>query len=363
MLGVDIELKGNVMSRVMFIVCVLFAFMVMESFAKGDDMDKAIVGPRKVVVGTAMQGYYGKWDGLDSRLEVLGELIDDMALECERKYPGKSLDLVVLTEEAVTGGMKGDAAARSIELEGQVLEFFAGKAKQYKTYIVVTLDLIDDAQKGLYSNAAALVDRGGKLVGVYRKVHSVAGFDSEELEGGMTPGDEHKVFDCDFGKLGIQICFDIGFDAGWEKLKEKGAELVAWPTMSPQVFGPAVRASEFDYWIVSSTWRNNASVLEPTGLVAAQITDGQLVLVHELDLSYLRLPWSPILRGGEALKEKYGDGVGYHYSHAEDGGLFWSNDEGVSIGEMAKSLGLENTLGNVERNKALQDKVRGGDAK
>ncbi len=54
------------------------------------------------------------------------------------------------------------------------------------------------------------------------------------MEGGTTPGKNLPVFDCDFGKLAIQICYDMEFDRGWQELARQGAELIAWPTQSPR---------------------------------------------------------------------------------------------------------------------------------
>ena len=124
-------------------------------------------------------------------------------------------------------------------------------------------------------------------------------------------GRELPVFDCDFGKLGIQICYDMDFDDGWAELARRGAELIAWPTQSPQTSQPAFRARQGRCYIVSSTWRHNASIFEPTGKIAAQIKSPERILVQELDLSYAILPWSSKLQNGKALKNAYGDKVGY----------------------------------------------------
>ncbi|MEJ7636902.1 MAG: carbon-nitrogen hydrolase family protein [Singulisphaera sp.] len=93
--------------------------------------------------------------------------------------------------------------------------------------------------------------------------------------GGLAPGRDFPVFDCDFGKLGIQICWDIQFDDGWAALAAKGAEIVAWPTASPATAQPASRAARHRYYVVSSTWREDATVFEQTGLVAAQVEPRQ----------------------------------------------------------------------------------------
>jgi hypothetical protein len=130
------------------------------------------------------------------------------------------------------------------------------------------------------------------------------------------------------------------FADGWTELARKGAELIAWPTQSPQTSQPAFRAKEHRCYIVSSTWRHNASIFEPTGKIAAQITPPRSILVHEIDLSYALLPWSSKLRNGEALRQAYGDRVGFRYYEDEDRGIFWSNDPGTTIGEMARAFGV-----------------------
>jgi predicted amidohydrolase len=323
-------------------------------------MARSEAPPRKVVVGTAMYAMWGEYPGVESRLAALGEIIDEMARKAAARYHGSKLDLVVLPEDAICGGRNGSAAERSVPLEGPVLERMAAKARQHGTYIVVPLFLVENREKGLYTNAAALLDRSGKIAGIYRKVHPVAVNSSVLLEDGVAPGKEFPVFECDFGRLGIQICFDIEFDDGWEALARQGAEIVVWPSQSPQTVQPASYAMRHRYYVVSSTWRNNASIFEPTGMMAAQILPPERVLVQQIDLSAMILGWQPPLRNGAAMREKYGDRVGFHYSEAEDRGLFWSNDPHMPIGRMVREMGLELFDDTIERNRKLQDAIRAG---
>jgi len=295
--------------------------------------------PRKVIVGTAMQAFWGEYPGLDKRLEELGGLIDRMAEESKRKY-GRDLDLAILPETAVTGEVAGRAVICAVPFDGPVQEAFARKAREHHCYIVVPTYLLETQGKKICSNAGILVGRQGEVVGTYRKLHLAVPVGSDSMEGGSTPGKEVPVFACDFGKLGIQICFDMEYDYGWEQLARKGAELVAWPTQSPQTAQPAFRALRHRYYVVSSTWRNNASIFEPTGRITAQIKPPEQVLVQEIDLSYALLPWSKELQNGMALRAKYGDKVGFRYYEDEDRGIFWSNDPGVTIGQMIRSIGV-----------------------
>ena len=316
--------------------------------------------PRKVVVGTLMFAMWGEYRGLESRLETLGDFIDEMVQKADAQYPGARLDLAVLPEVAVTGESGGSVSDVSLPLDGQVLETMGAKAREHRTYVLVPLYLTEGKEKGRYTNAAVLLDRQGEVAGIYRKVHPVAAREKDVMEGGVTPGEDFPVFPCDFGVLGLQICFDINFDDGWATLAEKGAEIVAWTTQSPQTVLPSARAHHHGYYIVSSTWRNNATLFEPTGMIAGQIVEPEHVMVKQIDLTYALLPWQPALRNGKAMEERYGERVGYHYSEAEDGGIFWSNDPEMPIGRMIRDMGLETVDEVLERNLKLQDAPRGG---
>jgi hypothetical protein len=46
---------------------------------------------------------------------------------------------------------------------------------------------------------------------------------------GVRPGDDYPVFDCDFGRIGIEICYDSWFPEVARVLALKGAEIVFCP--------------------------------------------------------------------------------------------------------------------------------------
>jgi predicted amidohydrolase len=324
--------------------------------------------PRKVIVGTTLTRWYSDYPGLSGRLEHMRRLIDQMVAESRSTY-GRSIDLALFTEYAVTAGKPGSAAEVAIPLDGAILEALGSKAREHHSYIVFGGVFRDVPTAGDCSNAAVVIDRKGRLAGRYVKVHPVLDRIGPGakivLEGGVTPGSEYNVLDLDFGRVGVQICYDIEYPEGWRRLAEKGAELVLYPTQSPQVTRPGIYAATHEYWVVSATFRNNASFFEPgTGLVAAQITEPKQTLVHEIDLSYIILPWSSRLRNGEAFREAFGDHVGYRYSQSEDRGIFWSNDPGRPIGQMARSLRLLETATEQQaRARDAQDGLRGGPAR
>jgi predicted amidohydrolase len=311
---------------------------------------RADLPPRKVIVGTAMQQFWKPgYPGLEKRIVELNALLDEMAAAAKQKY-GRGLDIAVLPELAVTGEGGGDLAGHSVRLDGMLRDAFGRKARELRSYLVVPAYL---AEGRGYTNSAVLFDRHGEVKGIYRKLHPAVQTGSDSFEGGIVPGREVPVFECDFGKVGLQICFDIEFDYGWEELARKGADLVLWPTQSPQTVRPGMRARTGRYYVVSSTWRHNASVFDPTGKIVNQIKAPQRVLVEEVDLSYAILPWSSKLKNGAALTEKYGRRAGFRYYEDEDRGVFWSNDPGVPIGRMIRSLGLAEADREIERIRLL----------
>ena len=316
-------------------------------------------GPRKVIVGTAMHNMFRPYPGLETRLQELAGLVERMAHEASTRYAGAGLDLAVLPEMAVNGGWNGPAEEVAVALEGPVLAVMGARARAHRCYLVAPFYLVDDREKGLYSNAAALLDRQGAVAGIYRKVFAVVEPGEAKAEIGVTPGTDFPVFDCDFGRVGIQICYDMAFDEGWEALRRKGAELIAWPTQWPGQIHAASRALRGPCFVLSSTWRNNAALFDPTGHVLREIrNDG--VFVEQIDLDYAILHWQRALGNGAAFEERFGPRVGYRYSEAEDDGLFWSNDPAMPIAQMVRELGLETQEEARERCRKALVGLRGG---
>jgi predicted amidohydrolase len=314
--------------------------------------------PRKVLVGTVVSGYEVFSLPLEKRLQKMDDVVEAIAVQARSSYPAKRLDLVVLPEFLLA--RPGDALAqKTVRLE-EVQQRIAACARRHECYLIVPLLLREPEPPLRYSNAAVLVDREGRTVGIYRKVHPVAPQGSEVLEDGTMPGREFPVFDCDFGRVGIQICFDMLYADGWRALAKQGAEIVALPSASPETVRPQMYALQHQYYIVSATPRDHAAVFSPLGLIEAQASQEGAVLVHQIDLSFALLHWEAVLEEGAALSRRFGDKVGFHYYRPEDTGIFWSNDPEMSIGRMIGSLGLTETDDDVERIRLLQEKARGG---
>ena len=137
-------------------------------------------------------------------------------------------DLLVLPEMATSGYAfsNHEELARFAEPAaaddlGRALTGWAELAARHRLHIVGGFP---EAAGGDFFNSAALVGPGG-LLGVYRKVHLF--FNEKHL---FRPGDRgFPVFDLPFGRVGMQVCYDIFFPESSRSLVLGGAELIASP--------------------------------------------------------------------------------------------------------------------------------------
>lgn len=303
------------------------------SAAFGAYASKANTPPRKILVASSLANFQGT---LDDRLKLADRLVLEAASRANHEYPGRGMDLMVFPEFAFASG-DGGSAAQAVPFAGVLGDHLAALARTNHMWIVAPATLKESDR---ISNAAILIDRSGKVAGIFRKVHPVPDAAGGKFEGGVTPGDAFPVFDTDFGKLGILICWDMTYEESWDRVGTAGAEIVAVPSASPQTMRPSAEALRHHYYVVTATPKDNASLFDPIGRTIGQTLARPGVLLQQVDLSYAILHWSEGLHNGQALTDRYGDKVGCDYSDREDTGIFWSNDPQVPIGEMVRSLGL-----------------------
>jgi N-carbamoylputrescine amidase len=114
------------------------------------------------------------------------------------------------------------------EVPGPTTEIMQEMAK--KSEAVFILPLFEKDPRGLYFNAAVVIDADGQIVGKYRKVH-IPQIPLWEEKAYFHPGDlGFPVFGTRYGRLGVQICWDNFFPEGSRILALKGAQVIFSPT-------------------------------------------------------------------------------------------------------------------------------------
>ncbi len=97
--------------------------------------------------------------------------------------------------------------------------------------IVLVVPIYEEEQVGVYYNTAAVIDAGGTYLGKYRKTHiphCKPGFWEKFY---FRPGNlGYPVFETQFAKVGVYICYDRHFPEGARALGLAGAEIVFNPS-------------------------------------------------------------------------------------------------------------------------------------
>ncbi len=167
----------------------------------------------------------------------------------------KGADLVVLPELFSTGYQLDVVGPRINELaepvDGPTVMSLQKAARDASCYVVAGLALTHELT-GIVYNSSVFIDREGQVLGTYDKQHLWA---LERFY--FRSGSECPVFDTDFGRVGIMICYDMGFPEVARMLALQGADLVVCPS--------AWCAEDMDVWNVNVP----ARALENTVFLAA----------------------------------------------------------------------------------------------
>jgi len=192
-------------------------------------------------------------------------------------------DLVVLTENVFQTNLD---IRTPIRLDDPLVGRLCKKAAEHGTYIVCSL-LEEDSEKIIH-NTGILIDRRGAIQGTHRKTHLTV----SEIENGLPLGETLEVFDTDFGKLGIQICWEHFFPEPVRALALKGAELIAVPTHGFQTFRAAARAQENGVHLATAyTWKKGTMIFDPAGQVLSTADETGYAFT-EVDLNApVLMPW------------------------------------------------------------------------
>ncbi|HLA40885.1 MAG TPA: carbon-nitrogen hydrolase family protein, partial [Candidatus Glassbacteria bacterium] len=176
-----------------------------------------------------------------------------------------------------TPGVKYPDIAEPIP--GPTTEMLGEVARRHKMYIVGAMGERDG--HAVY-NTAVLIDRQGRVAGKYRKVY----LPREEIEAGCTPGDDYPVFDTDFGRIGMMICWDLQYADPARALAVQGAEIVFCPIWGGNAVLAQARAIENQVYLVTSAYSDlPTAIYGHWGEILAKADKRPSVAWKDLDLN------------------------------------------------------------------------------
>jgi predicted amidohydrolase len=226
---------------------------------------------------------------VDENLKKTKHLID-VAVE-------QSAQFIVIPELFNTGYRVEEKDVELAEsIPGPTTDWMMSIAKQYKIYLTAAI-LESGVSQGLVYDTAVLVGPEG-LVGSYRKTHL---WDAENTR--FTKGEEFPVFDTPWGKVGLQICYEVGFPEGARMLTLKGASIIVYPS----AFGKArfyawdiatrARALENGAFVIAANrtgtekgetfFGGHSRIVDPCGHILAEATEEDEVITVEIDLGHV----------------------------------------------------------------------------
>lgn len=217
-------------------------------------------------------------------------------------------DIAVLPENFALMPVRGRDKSEHAEAEGNgpIQEFLADAARRHDLWIVGGSIPLRTPDPDRVYGATVVVDQGGAVKAVYRKIHlfDVDLPDREESyreSNSMMPGDDVVVVNTPIGVIGLTICYDLRFPELFRELVGLGASAFTVPAAFTAVTGKAhwhtllrARAIENLAWVIapgqSGTHPDGRAtyghtlICDPWGRVVAEREQSDGIVVADVDI-------------------------------------------------------------------------------
>jgi len=282
-------------------------------------------------------------DKIDGNRKAALRLVEKAALD--------KPDIVCLPETFTGLGLETKEWFKSAEtVPGPTTEALGDIAKRHNMYVVSP---IVERLGGKTFNSAVLIDRAGRAVGSYHKIHPTI----SEIEAGITPGTETIVFETDFGPVGFAICFDLNYRDVGEGLKGRGAKLVFFPSMYPGGLQLSIWSHDLGFFMASAITGNESSIIDPLGRALVRSSTFMPVISKAVNLDFELLHIDYNNEKWDEMRIKYGPGIEIDVATPEGIFALYSNLKGVTVGDVIREFKLETRDEYFARASAIRQKA------
>jgi len=201
--------------------------------------------------------------------------------------------LLVLPEFWATGYDLKNARSYATSVTEGVFASISTLAKKYDMAVVGSSPALRDER--VY-NTAVYHDRNGALLGRYDKIHLFTLMDENKY---LAPGSDISVFDTEWGRVGLMICYDLRFPELMRRIALEGAQVVLIPAVWPK---PRLedwrlllraRAVENQVFVVGCNRSREpggkdfgySAVVDPSGQIIAEAGLEEILMTADLDLN------------------------------------------------------------------------------
>ncbi|WP_103665662.1 nitrilase-related carbon-nitrogen hydrolase [Gracilimonas amylolytica] len=218
-----------------------------------------------------------------------------------------------------------DPAQNAETIPGPITEAFSSLAKEYG--VVIILNLYEKDGEDLY-DSSPFIDTDGSILGTTRMVHitDYACFYEKDY---YTPGNNNApVYETEFGKIGVAICYDRHYPEYMRALGVAGADVVFIPQAGsvgewPEgLYEAEVRTAAFQNGYFTAlcnrvgeesklTFAGESFVCDPDGIVIAKAGEGtDEILYCDIDLESIKRSHAKRLFYRDRRPELYADWIG-----------------------------------------------------
>jgi len=300
-------------------------------------------------------------DRLDKTLQRMGSYVDAAACSGSK--------LVAFPETCNLLGLD-HKCLQAEPLDGQTVSAMRKKASERGLYVVCPLITAENGRK---YNTSVLIGPDGSIIGVYHKNVPTPG----EIESGIHPGSDTPVFETDFGRVGLCICFDMNYWEVGSGLCANKAELVIWSSMWQGGRMLTKWAIEFGFYIGAcyhggSTFVDVAgreilqmsrNVYDHLGSIADPIVSASLDLDKRLiHHDYNILAYDSNMPKLKAAYEKYGSSSVYtEWKFDECLMIFGSLMPNISTDQIIEEFGIETMRDYLSRSRKCRQQALDAD--
>lgn len=268
-------------------------------------------------------------------------------------------DIICLPETFTTVSLPDGGAGHPEPVPGPTTDMVANIARENNCYVICPIVTKRD---GIVRNSAVIIGRNADIVGIYDKRQPVTTSpDYTVFEHGVTPGAvPTPVFDLDFGRVGIQICYDAGFPESWQEIADSGARLVFWPSAYNGGFSLRAYAWLHHMYIVTAVQADRSRIIDPLGAVRAS-TDQRLQCVYkDINLDYAVCHWDFNYSIPDQIQAAYRDRVEIRSDRDSGHFLVEPRVPSVSSAHLQDEFGFETTQTYHQRHRDAYEQARSG---
>jgi predicted amidohydrolase len=243
-------------------------------------------------------------------------------------------------------------------LSGPTVTTFSALARKHRSYVVCPIYRLDNGRR---FNSTVLIDRTGAVAAVYDKVFPY--WNEFDLAPPAVPGQaDVVVHDTDFGRVGLATCYDAKFPEVFQRLRDKGAELVVWTSAYSGFTELQAFALLHHYYIVTSTLTGDALAYDISGaLLHDERSRGDVTVARftlDMDRTIYHYNFN-LEKRARLLAEHPADVVLDRDMPREEWFVLSAARPGVSARQLGREYGLEELRAYKDRSRTGIDALRG----